>query len=110
MTSEKLTELITKEKNSLKKLYEKRAEIDAKIKKGEAKLQEYEMMSNSQQFGTLTSAISKSGLSVDDLLAAIKSGDLLSLQEKMEAMQNESADSDNASETDNNNFEGTGES
>lgn len=105
MTSEKLTELINKERSNLKKLTEKKAEIDAKIKKCEAKLQEYEMMSNSQQFGTLTSAISKSGLSVDDLLSALKNGDLLSLQEKMEASQNESA-----SETDNNNFEGTGES
>lgn len=105
MTSEKLTELINKERSNLKKLTEKKAEIDAKIKKSESKLQEYEMMSNSQQFGTLTSAISKSGLSVDDLLSALKNGDLLSLQEKMEASQNESA-----SETDNNNFEGTGES
>lgn len=107
MTSEKLNELITREKNSLKKLYEKRAEIDAKIKKGETKLQEYEMMSNSQQFGALTSVISKNGLSVDDLLAAIQNGDLLTLQEKLEAAQNAPVEE---TATDVNNFEGTGES
>lgn len=92
MTSEKLQELIAKEKATLAKLYERKAEIESKIKKSESKLNDYEMMNNSQKFGMLSSVVSKNGLSVDDLLAALQSGDLLALQERMEEAQSQTAE------------------
>ena len=110
MTSEKLTTLIEKEKNTLNKLYSQKEALDAKIKKSQTKLAEYEMLANNQKYGTLTSVASKSGLSVDDLLAALQSGDLLALQERMEAAQNANEQSEQESVgTDNQDFKSEGE-
>ncbi len=89
MTSEKLTALIEKERATLEKLKNRRAELDEKIKKSEAKLTEYEMMDNNKKFGAMASIVTQSGLSMDDVLAALQSGDLLSLQEQMEAQKQE---------------------
>ena len=101
MKSDKLSELIKKEKENLQKLKSRRAGLDEKIKKSEAKLQEYEMMNNNQMFGAMSSIVKKSGLSMNDVLVALQSGDLVSLQEQMEAAQeNESEDKeDNTSQT-----------
>lgn len=87
MTSEKLMALIEKEKANLQKLRNRRDELDEKIKKSEAKLNEYEMMNNNKKFGAMASILTQSGLSMDDVLAALQSGDLVSLQEQMEAAQ-----------------------
>ena len=110
MTNEKLAELIGKEQATLAKLYERKEELDAKIKKSETKLKELETMNNSQKFGALSSMVSKSGLTVDDLFAALQSGDFLALQERMEqaAQSAEEAEQSNE-ETENNDFMGGGE-
>ena len=87
MTSDKLSTLIEKEKATLQKLRNRRSELDDKIKKSEAKLHEYEMMDNNKKFGAMASIVTQSGISMDDVLAALQSGDLVSLQEQMEAAQ-----------------------
>lgn len=89
MTSDKLTALIAREKKNLEGYKKKRAEYDAKIKSSEAKLQQYEMMESSEKFNAVSAAVAQSGLSLDAVLAALQSGDLLALQEQMEAVQNE---------------------
>ena len=95
MSKNNLAELIGKEKETLVKLKEKREEIDAKIKKSEEKLRTLEMTQNSERFSSLSGVMKSSGLSVEDLMQAVLSGDLLSLQEKMEAAQQERMQGDN---------------
>lgn len=95
MTSDKLRILIEKEKNRLERLKTKRAELDESIKQSEAKLNEYEMMDNSQKFGAISDVVSRSGLSVEDLLAALQKGDLLSLQEQIEEKQTAKNETEN---------------
>lgn len=87
MTTDKLNGLIAKEKAKLEKLVEKRNEIDEQIKQCEVKLNEYEMMANSQKYDALASVVKQSGLALEDVVAALKNGDLLGLQERMEAAQ-----------------------
>lgn len=85
MTSEQLTALIAKEKKTLDGLKAKKVDLEDKIRKSEAKLQQYEMMADSQKFAALSDVVKKSGISVEDVLAALQNGDLLALQEQMEA-------------------------
>ena len=87
MTSEKLNALIEKEKKNLVKFKAKKAEYDEKVKKTEAKLQQYEMLQNNDKFNALTNIVQQSGLSMEDVFAALQSGNLLDLQEQMEAAQ-----------------------
>ena len=110
MTSEKLNAQIEKEKANLDKLLKQKEALDAKIKKSQTKLAEYEMLANNQKYGALSSIASKSGLSVDDLLAALQSGDLLALQERMEAAQTASEQSEqlDGEGTDNDYFKSEG--
>jgi len=89
MTSEKLSVLIEKENAALEKYKAKREEYNEKIRKSETKLQEYKMMQNSRMFDALSDVVVKSGLSVDDILVALQSGNLLALQEQLEAAQSE---------------------
>lgn len=109
MTSEKLNTLIDKEKSNLEKLMKQKENLDAKIKKSQTKLAEYEMLQNNQKYGALSSVAVKSGLSVDDLLAALQNGDLLALQERMEAAQAAQNEQGQTEGTDNNYFKSEGE-
>lgn len=103
MKSEKLASLIAKEIANIENLEAKKEEIEEKLKKSRTKLQEYRMMENSQKYGALSSAVSQKGLSLDDILSALQNGDLLSLQEQMEAAENKNEDGEDnniASESD----------
>lgn len=93
MTSDKLTALIARERKNLEGYKKKRAEYESKIKNSEAKLQQYEMMESSQKFDAVSAAVAQSGLSLDAVLAALQNGDLLALQEQMEAAQSEKGNS-----------------
>lgn len=86
MTSEKLAAMIAREKKILETNMAKKAELDEKIRKSEAKLQEYEIMQNSQKYNDLASLARDKGFSLEDVLVALQSGDLLALQERMEAV------------------------
>lgn len=99
MTSDKLASLIAKEKERLGVMIGKRAELDEKIKKSEAKIREYEMMENSRKYGALSSVVNEKGLSLDDILSALQSGDFLSLQEQMESAQTDDGEKVNEEKT-----------
>lgn len=89
MNNSKLAGMIEKEQENLDKLKKKRADLDEKIRKSEAKLQEYEMMNNSRKFDMLQGVVKGTGLSMDDIMLALQNGDFLSLQEQMEAKEKE---------------------
>ena len=84
-----LNKKIEQESEKLKNLQEKRAELDQKIKKSESILERYYLMKNSEQYEAIQRATENTGLSIDDILSALKSGDMLGLQERMEAMTEE---------------------
>lgn len=84
MANRDLNEKIKQESEKLKGLREKRAELDQKIKKSESVLERYHLMQNSEQYEAIQRATKNSGLSIDDILSALKSGDMLGLQERME--------------------------
>ena len=96
MTSEKLAKAIEKEQKLLAGYRKKRAEYDEKIKKSEGRLHQYEMMQRSEKFSAVAAVVAENGLSIEDVLAAIQNGDLLALQERMEAAQAESQEEENA--------------
>ena len=87
MTSEKLAAAIAREKKNLENYEAKMAELQEKAKRCRAKLHEYEVMQNSQKFGEVVNLVKENGISLEDMLAALQSGDLLALQERMEAVK-----------------------
>lgn len=85
MTSDKLNILIEKERNNLKKLKVKKTDLEDKIKNSEGKLKQYEIMKNNDTFNILSGIVQQKGLTVEEVLSALQTGDLLSLQEQMES-------------------------
>lgn len=85
MANRDLNEKIKQESEKLKGLREKRAELDQKIKKSESVLERYQLIQNNEQYEAIQKATENSGLSIDDILSALNSGDMLGLQERMEA-------------------------
>ena len=85
MANRDLNEKIKQESEKLKVLREKMAELDQKIKKAESVLERYQLMQNNEQYEAIQKATENSGLSIDDILSALHSGDMLGLQERMEA-------------------------
>lgn len=85
MTSRDLSEKIKQESAKLKGLLEKRTEIDIKIKKSESNLEKYQLMQNNEKYEAIQKATEGSGVSIADILAALQSGDMLALQERIEA-------------------------
>jgi len=80
--------LISAEQDKLDKLLEKREAIDAKIKVSKIEIERLKMMRNNQQFNAISNALDEKGISVEDILAAISAGDLLSLQDKIDSNEN----------------------
>lgn len=76
--------LIATEQAKLEKLEEKQAELAKKIKASKGAIEKYTLMKNNNQFNVLSNALDGKGISIEDILAAISAGDLLSLQEKIE--------------------------
>lgn len=89
MAKKDLSEKIRLEEEKLAELKEKRAEIDKKIKKSEANLEKYYLTQNNERYIALQKATEQSGVSMADVLAALQSGDLIGLQERIEAAQQE---------------------
>ena len=91
MKNEKLAAAIEKEKKNLAGYEAKITEYEEKARKSRAKLNQYEMMEKSEKFGALTEAVQTTGVSIEDILMALQTGDLLALQEQMEAAQAQKA-------------------
>ena len=77
-----------KEQKRLIDLQEKRQKLDEKIKASEDKIEKYTLIMNQRQFSEVTDVLSVKGLSLEEVLAAIKNGDFLSLQEKIKDKEN----------------------
>lgn len=97
-----IREKLEKDKEALAKLKEKRSVLDEKIKKVEASIEHNTMLLDQKKFSEVNNVLNSKDLSIDEILKAIQSGDLLSLQEKMEtSTSNASAnDSTGANKTD----------
>lgn len=80
---------IAAEKAKLAKLEEKQADIAIKIKACKSNINKYTLMKNSNQFNALSNALDGKGISIEDILSAVSSGDLLGLQEKLETASEE---------------------
>lgn len=92
LTIEKLDALIKREQQNKDKLGQKKAEyeekireIDDKISQSDAKIDEYIVMQNAQRYNALSSAAAAGGVNIEDLIAALQTGDFLALQEQLEA-------------------------
>ena len=105
MANRDLNEKIKQESEKLKGLREKRAELDQKIKKSESVLERFQLMQNNEQYEAIQKATENSGLSIDDILSALHSGDMLGLQERMEAAKAKAEAENDMEESDEENQE-----
>lgn len=80
-----LAEKIDQETAKLNDLIKKRTELDQKIKKTQETLEKYKLVKNNQKLIALEQTTVGTGISVEDILDALQSGDFLALQERMEA-------------------------
>lgn len=87
LSIEKLDALIKREQQNLEKFTQKKAEYEKKIEQTEAKIDEYKVMQNAQRYKALSNAAAAGGINIEDVIAALQSGDLLSLQVRMEAQK-----------------------
>lgn len=81
---ERIEFLLAKEKEALIVAHERKAKIEKKIDEIEKKIERYSTLSQNRKFSEATDILDVSGLSFDEVLEAIKTGDLLHLQEKIE--------------------------
>jgi hypothetical protein len=82
-----LEEKIKQEQEKLDGLLKKRTALDRKIKKVQSSLEKLRLIRNNERYFAIEEATQGTGLSVEDILTALKSGDLQGLQERMEAVQ-----------------------
>lgn len=83
MEKEKITEALTKEQEWLAELQEKRVALDAKIKSKEVAIKKYEDMLRQKRFSEAEDVLYATGISLEDVLAAVAAGNVSSLQEKL---------------------------
>jgi len=79
--------MIAAEQAKLEKLEERQAEIGKKVRTCKANIEKYTLMKDSQKFNTLSNALDGKGISIEDILAAVSAGDLLTLQDKIEGAE-----------------------
>lgn len=70
-------ELINEQKEKLKILIEKKEAIEAEIKKANQKLANLESVKSQEKVDELNKLVEEKGLSIEDVIEAIKSGNLL---------------------------------
>ena len=79
--------LIEREKKNIKSYKAKITELEKKVKEAEIRLKDYEMKKNSQMFTEMAGILQNTGISMDEVIAAMQNGNLLDLQEKIEESQ-----------------------
>ena len=79
----KVEEKLHKEKLNLEKLIEKRNSINEKIKSKEIEISKYEDMLKKDKFDSINSVLNANGLTIDEIMAAVKNGNLDTLQKKI---------------------------
>jgi len=81
---ETIIALQAKEKTMLKSLAEKKKMIDKQIRETETRIKEYESALNQMRIIEADSIFKSKGISFDDVIAAVESGDLTSVTNKMQ--------------------------
>ena len=80
---------VRKDEETLIQLKEKKAKLDEKIAKLEERIENNKVILNDMKFTEINNVIKSKGLSVDEILQAVKNGDLLAIQDKLEQRQQE---------------------
>ncbi len=78
-----LDSAIAAEREKLKKLEEKRAKADQQIKACKSNLDRLVMLRNNQIFSDMSNALDEKGVRIEEVLEAIKEGDISSLQDRI---------------------------
>jgi len=81
--NENLLENLKKEKEKLAVLENSKINIEKKIKKSKIKIAQYTLSSNSEYYESLSDAIANTGIEFNDIVSAISSGNVSTLQEKL---------------------------
>lgn len=76
---------LKKEQENLMKFKEKRATLDEKIKECESNIERLTLLKDNQKYTSFANSVQKKGLTVEDIISALQTGDFLSLQEKIES-------------------------
>lgn len=79
---------IEEEMKAIKELEEKRKKLDERISSKQKKVAEYKKMLQAKQYTDIGNQLDTLGISREDLLNALISGDLASLQDKIENEKN----------------------
>lgn len=79
-----IKEKLEKEEKRLQALKSQKITIEEKIKKTEAEIEKYSNLINQKKFSEMSEVLTANGLTIDEILKAVRSGDMLSLQERME--------------------------
>lgn len=77
-------ELITAEQQKLETLLSKREALDKRIKGVKTNIEKYEIMQSKSQSNILSSVLANAGVSFEDIITALSSGDIPTLQQKIE--------------------------
>ncbi len=85
---DRINDLLTKEQAKLTELKEKRQKIDEKIKATETNILKYQGMLDQKKFSEVNDVLNSTGLSLEEVMSAIKNGDLLALQDKLLTKEN----------------------
>lgn len=75
---------LQKAQDRLATLKAQKTEIDEKIKKTENTIEKYQHLINQKKFDAATDVLEVNGLTIDDVIAAVSSGNIASLQERIE--------------------------
>lgn len=81
----KIEEKLKKEQENLMKFKKKRATLDEKIKECESNIERLTLLKDNQKYTSFANSVQKKGLTVEDIISALQTGDFLSLQEKIES-------------------------
>lgn len=79
-----LNEKIEKTIKKREALLEQRKKLDEKIKRTESDIEKYQAILNQKKFDAATDVLKVNGITIDDVISAVSSGDVLKLQQLME--------------------------
>lgn len=79
-----IAEKLEKDQKRLEKLLEQKQKLDEKIAKCRNEIQKGNAILHQKRFNEAEEVLKVKGISMDEVLAAIKKGDVLSLQERLD--------------------------
>ena len=79
-----VSELLDAEQKKLEKLEAKKTDIESKMKACKENIQKYKLLDNTEKLKQLTDSLGDKGISINEIMSAVKSGDFTALQDKIE--------------------------